>query len=146
MTSSTVKDSVQSVSSGSLSAYAIATGLVAVAALIEWCLQFVAEGVMPFATFFPAVLFATLIGGAGPGAFAVCLSFIIGWWALLPVRMSFQLLGLSEQINLILYCLAALSLVWGGERYRRLAGKLADEEKNKNQTGGEADGGITKMR
>ena len=133
---SELQDRVIRVSPGSLSAYAIATGLVAVAALIEWCLQLVAEGVMPFVTFFPAVLFATLIGGTGPGTFAVCLSMIIGWWAFLPVRMSFELLGLSEQINLICYGLAAIFLVWGGEHYRRLTGKLADLEKASQASGG----------
>jgi len=132
-------DQIKLLPSGSLSAFAVATGLVAVAALIEWCLQLVADGVMPFITFFPAVLFAALVGGAGPGAFAVCLSFMIGWWAFLPPRMSFELLGLSDQLNLFLYGLVAFLLVWGGAHYHQLMDKLREEERLRRLAMGEID-------
>lgn len=113
---------------GSLSSYAVATGMVAVAALIEWGLRLAAPGVVPFAAFFPAVLFSTLIGGVGAGIFSAFLGGVISWWAFLPPLMSFRLQGSAEQISLALYFIAALFLLWGGEHYRRLTGKLRDEE------------------
>ena len=132
MTLSGLQNWIRRVAPGSLSSYAIAIGLVAVATLIEWCLQVVAEGVTPFDIFFPVVFFATLIGGAGPGTFAVCLSFVIGWWAFLPPRMSFQLLGLSEQISLLLYPSAAVLVVWGVEHYCRHRGSPSLENQNRD--------------
>jgi len=134
---SELRDRIKLLPSGSLSAYVVATGLVAVAALIQCGLQFVAEGVMPFVAFFPAVLFAALVGGGGPGVFAACLSFVIGWWAFLPPRMSFELLGLSDQLNLILYGLVAFLLVWGGAHYHQLMSKLREEERLRRLAVGE---------
>ena len=55
---------------GSAEAYAFATLCVAVAAVVRWVAGLWFEGIVPFATFFPAVLLAVLVGGLGPGIFA----------------------------------------------------------------------------
>ena len=53
------------VPAGSARAYAFATLCVVVAAVVRWVAGFWFEGIVPFATFFPAVLLAALIGGIG---------------------------------------------------------------------------------
>jgi two-component sensor histidine kinase len=50
------------VSAGSAEAYAFATLCVAVAAVVRWVAGLWFESVVPFATFFPAVLLAALVG------------------------------------------------------------------------------------
>ncbi|MEK4034689.1 DUF4118 domain-containing protein [Methylocystis sp. IM2] len=61
-------------------AYAVAIGAVALAAWIrltasDWFI----EGV-PFLTFFPAVLVATVVGGLGAGLFAAACSVGVAWY------------------------------------------------------------------
>ena len=68
---------------GSAEAYAFAIFCVAVAAAVRWVAGLWFEGIVPFATFFPAVLLAALIGGIGPGILAAIAGGLIGWWAFL---------------------------------------------------------------
>jgi K+-sensing histidine kinase KdpD len=77
------------VPAGSAEAYAFAIFCVAVAAVVRWVAGFWFEGIVPFATFFPAVLLAALVGGIGPGILAAIAGGLIGWWAFLPPPMVF---------------------------------------------------------
>jgi K+-sensing histidine kinase KdpD len=77
------------VPAGSAEAYAFAIVCVAVAAVVRWVVGFWFEGIVPFATFFPAVLLAALVGGIGPGILAAIAGGLIGWWAFLPPPMVF---------------------------------------------------------
>jgi two-component sensor histidine kinase len=117
------------VPAGSIQAYAFAAFCVAVAALIRWAIGSFFQGVVPFATFFPAALFAALVGGIGPGTFAVVLGGIIGWWAFLDPPMAFFPLTAGTRISLIAYLFTSLLIVWGGDHYRKLNKRLEDEEK-----------------
>jgi hypothetical protein len=74
---------------GSAEAYAFATLCIAVAAVVRWIVGLWFEGIVPFATFFPAVLLAALIGGIGPGLFAAIAGGTIGWWAFMAPPMVF---------------------------------------------------------
>jgi K+-sensing histidine kinase KdpD len=74
---------------GSAEAYAFATLCIAVAAVVRWIVGLWFEGIVPFATFFPAVLLAALIGGIGPGLFAAIAGGTIGWWAFTAPPMVF---------------------------------------------------------
>ena len=56
---------------GSAEAYAFATVCVVIASLARWGLGLLSEGILVFPTYYPAVLFAALVGGAGAGTF-VC--------------------------------------------------------------------------
>ena len=55
---------------GSAEAYAIASFLVVIASLVRWGLGLVTDEFQGFATYYPAVLFAALVGGIGAGTFA----------------------------------------------------------------------------
>jgi two-component sensor histidine kinase len=114
---------------GSVEAYVFAAFCVVAAALARWAVGSFFEGVVPFATFFPAALFAALVGGIGPGTFATLLGGIIGWWAFLGLPMSFFPLTPGEWISLIAYLITSFAIVAAGDHYRKLTKRLEDEEK-----------------
>jgi two-component sensor histidine kinase len=117
------------VPAGSARAYAFATLCVAVAAVVRWVAGLWFEGIVPFATFFPAVLLAALIGGIGPGILAAIAGGLIGWWVFLPPSMVFFPLKPEQIVSLIAYLITCLILVWAAEHYRRLTKRLEDEQK-----------------
>ena len=47
----------------SAEAYLGATVLIVLASLVRWGLDFIGQPLLPFTTFYPAILFATYIGG-----------------------------------------------------------------------------------
>jgi len=114
---------------GSVQAYVLAIFFVAVAAVLRLAIGLLVEDVVPFATFFPAVLFAALICGIGPGIFAALAGGIIGWWGFLDPPMNWFRLSLGDQISLIAYVATSLIIAWAGEHYRKLTKRLEDEEK-----------------
>jgi hypothetical protein len=69
------------VSPGSAKAYLAATMLIVLAAAVRWGLGFLGTPFLPFTTFFPAVLFATYVGGLRVGIFGAILGGLIGWGA-----------------------------------------------------------------
>jgi K+-sensing histidine kinase KdpD len=117
------------VPAGSARAYAFATLCVAVAAVVRWVAGLWFEGIVPFATFFPAVLLAALVGGIGPGILAAITGGTIGWWAFMPPSMVFFPLKPGQIISLIAYLITCLIIVWAAEHYRRLTKRLEDEQK-----------------
>ncbi len=116
-------------SPGSAEAYAFATFLVVIASLVRWGLGLVTDGVLPFATYYPAVLIAVLFGGAGAGTFAALLGGIIVWWAFLPPYFAFLPLTATEEINLVIYIFSCLLIVWAAGHYRKVMKQRDDEAK-----------------
>ncbi len=116
------------VTPGSAKAYALAAILVVVASLLRWGLGYFTEQLQAFITLFPAVLFATLLGGAGPGIFAALLGGVISWWEFLPPYTALLPLTLADGINLFTYFIASVVIVWAADHYRRLTKRLRDEE------------------
>ena len=114
---------------GSTAAYAVATLLVVLAAILRWALGFLTEDLQAFTTFYPALLFAVLWGGAGAGIYAALLGGIIGWWAFLPPYAVLWPLTRGDEINLLTYLVASVLIVWAIDHYRKLTKRLQDEEK-----------------
>jgi two-component sensor histidine kinase len=114
---------------GSARAYLIALALVILATVLRSGLGLISEDILPFLTYFPAVLFAALFGGLGPGIFAAVLGAIIGWWAFMQPYFLFTFANTGQEISVSIYLVAALLIVWGADRYRTLTQKLEDEEK-----------------
>jgi two-component sensor histidine kinase len=113
---------------GSAEAYAFATMCVVTASLARWGLGLLSEGILVFATYYPAVLFSALIGGAGAGTFAAILGGVIGWWAFMPPHFTFFPVTLGQQIGLLTYFFASLLIVWGADHYCKITKRLEDEE------------------
>jgi signal transduction histidine kinase len=68
---------------GSATGYLIASGLI-VAALLGRLAIAPAESGMPFLTFFPAVMLAAILGGAGPGLFAMLVCIVLASYMFIP--------------------------------------------------------------
>src|SRR5262245_62181167 len=106
---------------GSARAYAFALFCVVVAALVRWAVGQWFEGVIPFVTFFPAVLLAALVGGIGPGILAALLGGLIGWWAFFNPPVAFFPLNPGQVISLIASVIICLILVLEADHYPGLA-------------------------
>ena len=114
----------QRLSPGSAEAYALATVFVVVASLVRWGFSFISSDIFIFAAFYPAVLFATYVGGLRVGIFAAVLGAVIALWAFMPHPLTS-----GVQIKLLAYVFASTLIIWGAEHYRRLSKSLEDEEK-----------------
>lgn len=73
-----------------LIAYIIAIGIFAVSLAVRLALSDMLPSGLPYITFFVAVLFATLIGGIGPGILTLGLSVVSAWYLLLPTRTAVE--------------------------------------------------------
>lgn len=113
---------------GTMRAYILAIIFVIVASLVRWALGFLTDELQAFTTFYPAVLFAALLGGAGPGIVAMLLGGIISWWNFLPPYTSPLPLSTADTINLISYFVASALIIVATDHYRRLVQRLQDEE------------------
>ena len=110
---------------GSIQAYLLAAVFVLVASLIRWGLGFFGTPFLPFTTCYPAVLFATYVGGSRVGIFSAILGGLIGWWAFMPDYFFFTR---GRELELLMYMLACGFLIWGADNYRRPAERLQKEE------------------
>ena len=119
----------QRLSPGSAEAYAFATILVVIGSLLRWGLGFLGDDIFVFAAYYPAVLFATYLGGAGAGFFAAVLSCIIGWWAFLPPHFTFFPISPAQATKLAGFLFASALIIWGADHTRKLMKRLEDEEK-----------------
>ena len=120
------------ISPGSPEAYVFATLCIVIASLVRWGLGILSEPILhlpDFSTFYPAVLFSALIGGARAGVFAAALGGVIGWWAFMPPHFTSFAVTLGQQISLSMYFSASLLIVWGADHYRKVTKRLEDEEK-----------------
>ena len=106
---------------GSGEAYLAATVLVIAASLARRGLDFIDHPLLPYTTFYPAILFATYIGGLGVGCYAAILAGLIGWWAFLPPHFVLFELKPKAELELVTYIVASGFIIWGADSYRRLA-------------------------
>ena len=104
---------------GPLAGYAFAVLCVALAIAARLALGLLAPDVVPFATLFPAVLAATLVGGAGPGLLALALGGLAAWYFVLPPRLTFAGLSTSDAVSLALYALSCGFLILLATALRR---------------------------
>ena len=117
-------------SPGSAAAYAFATLCVVVATLLHWGIGFISDDSQHFTTYYPAVLIAALVGGAGAGIYVAILGGIFAWWAFMPLRV----LTFAQAVSLLIYFFACLFIVWAANRYRELTKRLEDEEEFRKMT------------
>jgi two-component sensor histidine kinase len=109
-------------------AFAFALCCVAVATLLRLAIDLVAPDAVPFATFFPAILIATLIAGTAAGLVATVLSALAAWSMFVPPRFSMGHLHTGDIVSLGLFFFAALAIIWVADRYRVVVRRLDEEE------------------
>jgi len=122
---------------GSTEAYAFAVFCVVAASLVRGAIGFLGEDVLVFASYYPAVLFATYVGGARVGGFAAVLSAVIAWWAFLPPYFGYTPLTPGIVTNLLAFLFACALIIWGADRYRSLLVHLEAEEEFRELAVGE---------
>ena len=64
--------------------YGAALGAILIATLIRWAMSGLVHDRIPFTTYYPAIIVATLLGGFWLGILASILSAIIAWWLFMP--------------------------------------------------------------
>jgi two-component sensor histidine kinase len=113
---------------GSPAALSASVLLVAVATLLRFAIDILVPNAVPFATYFPAVLIATLVGGVSAGLLAMVLGAVISYWMFMAPHFSVTPLTAEVWVNLGLYAFASLTIVWIAGQYRRVVRKLDEEE------------------
>jgi two-component sensor histidine kinase len=118
-------------------ALALAVACVAVATVARAGFGWLVGPTLPFTTFFPAILFAALSGGALAGIFSISLSVVVVWWAFTPPYYQFQALNLNQVANVALFAFSAGLIVWLAVVYRHLLANFEEQEKHRNLLVGE---------
>ncbi len=113
---------------GSPAAFSAAVLLVALATLLRLAIDFFVPTAVPFATYFPAVLLATLVGGVSAGIVAMLLGAVISYWIFMPPNFYLAPLTAEAAVDFALYAFASLTIIWIAEQYRRVVRKLNEEE------------------
>src|SRR6476661_5979170 len=85
-------------------------GGVLIATLIRWAIGGLVEDRIPFTTYYPAIVVATLLGGFWRGALASTLSAAVAWWLFMPPAFGFSL-DQGQLVSLITFILVCLLLV-----------------------------------
>jgi PAS domain S-box-containing protein len=110
--------------------YGVALCVTALAAILRGVLGAHFPGLVPFVTFFPAVLAVTLLAGLGPGLLATSLSAYLAWFFWLQPAGEVPPPATDVTLNLILFVLASVLLVVTAEAARRYHGRsLAGERR-----------------
>jgi two-component sensor histidine kinase len=113
---------------GSPAAFFFAFLCVAAAGLARLAIDLIAPNAVPFATFFPAILIATMAAGIATGIFAMALSAGVAWWTFVPPRFSWDSVTYTHLVNITLFFLASAAIIWVAGRYRKLVRRLDEEE------------------
>jgi PAS domain S-box-containing protein len=95
----------------SLAAYGFAVTFIAIAVAIRLALGSLVAGVMPFATLFPAIIVAALLGGTGPGVAALVTGGFAAWYFFLTPTSEFGMPTASEALSLLLYVISGLLIL-----------------------------------
>jgi two-component sensor histidine kinase len=88
----------------------------------------VGDALLPFTAYYPAMLFATFIGGAPGGAVAAVLGGVIGWVAFFPPNWTLFPLPPGGDLELAIYVVTSALIIWGADSYRKLAVRVQSEE------------------
>lgn len=117
--------------SRSPAAFGFAVLCFAMATLLRLLVDLFAPQAVPFATYYPAILIATLIGGRTAGALATVLSAAAAWYLFVEPRYVWFGVTLTEFVSVVLFFLAAGIIMWVADGYRRVLRRLDDEERHR---------------
>jgi len=101
----------------SLPAFALALGTLLIATTTQVILASFGT-TLYFATFFPAILAASLLAGAPAGILTAALTIPIVWWILMPPYFEFNPLTPAECNDFVLFLLSSSLVIWISHLYR----------------------------
>ena len=105
-----MRDVILRVRPWSPSAFLAAALMIALAAAIQE--MFVIFGAkLYFASFFPAILVASLLAGAPAGIFATLLTIPIVWWAFMPPYFEFEPLTSDDYHRIAMFVLGSALMI-----------------------------------
>jgi PAS domain S-box-containing protein len=107
--------------------YVIASALLAGATAVRWGLGEFA--IAPFTTLYPAITIAVLLGGLGPGLFAVTAATLLAWFFFIPPQFSFAFTT-PQEVTLLLFVGASLLIVALVSMLNSAIDRLITQERN----------------
>ncbi len=114
----------------SLRAYAFAIVCVAIATAVRFAVVWLGADFL-YATYFPAVLIVAVLAGAAAATLAIALTAILVWWAFLPPHFEFAPITFPQTMNLGVFVLSALCVVYVAQKYRAAIKRLRDTERQR---------------
>src|SRR5882672_12467854 len=110
----------------SAAAIGLAVACVAIATGLRLALGLISSDIVPFATYYPAILLVTFVAGAPAGTLSLLLSAITAWWFFLPPPFAFFPLASADAISLLIYLFVGGIIVWTVEKLRRMRRQVAE--------------------
>jgi hypothetical protein len=101
----------------SLSSFALALFALLLAATMQAVLASFGT-TLHFATFFPAILVASLLAGAPAGILSAALTVPLVWWAFMPPYFEFNPLTPADYNSFVLFVLSSSLVIWISHLYR----------------------------
>src|SRR5687767_1588014 len=98
-------------SRSALARYAVAVATVALAAGVRLALEPALGRGVPFIVFFPAVLFASWFGGAGPGALTIAGAAAMSVYLFLAPTYEFAVASTADMFSLLIFVLGSTAMV-----------------------------------
>jgi len=93
--------------------YGLTLGAILIATFVRWALGSFVHDRIPFTTYYPAIVLATLLGGFWLGMLASILSAVVAWWMFMSASWGVALdaAQLTSLITFILVCLLLVGTV-----------------------------------
>ena len=105
-----MRDVILRVRPWSASAFLAAVLAIVLAASVQKLFAFLGVKLY-FASFFPAILVASLVAGAPAGVFATLLTIPVVWWAFLPPHFQFEPLSSEDYERFVMFVLGSALMV-----------------------------------
>ena len=99
-------------------AFLFALVCIAAATILRFGLGFFGDDMLPFVTYFPAVLVVAVVGGLEVGLLAVVASLMVVGWAFVPPYFGVGMPTPDQVVDCELFLFSALISVWLIERHR----------------------------
>jgi two-component sensor histidine kinase len=109
-------------------ALCVATACFAAATGIHLVFRLIRPDLAAYSTYYPAILFATLVGGVWSGVIVLALGGSMAWFVFRPSFLVVPPPTSDEVASLLLYLVSAAFIIWGAEHYRLVVRRLDEEE------------------
>jgi PAS domain S-box-containing protein len=110
----------------SAAAIALAVGCAAIATAVRFGLGLISPEIVPFSTYYPAILLVTYLARAPAGVLTLVLGAIASWWFFFLPPFAFFPLAPPDLANLLIYLVVGAIMVWTVDSLRGTRQQLAE--------------------